>query len=98
MFKTLESVKRHLKDGGLFLFDCFNPNIQYIVEKEKGQTVIAEYKTDDGRNVLIKQTMRYESAGFNIIHKFGDFTGEVFDNDSEKQIYVLALKNMNTGI
>ena len=137
LFKTLESVKRHLKDGGLFLFDCFNPNIQYIVEKEKGQTVIAEYKTDDGRNVLIKQTMRYESAtqinriewhysingefhsiqnldmrlffpqeldsylkqaGFNIIHKFGDFTGEVFDNDSEKQIYVLALKNMNTGI
>ena len=39
-----------------------------------------------------------KQAGFNIIHKFGDFTGEVFDNDSEKQIYVLALKNMNTGI
>ena len=62
LFKALESVKRHLKDGGLFLFDCFNPNIQYIVENEKGQTVIAEYKTDDGRNILIKQTMRYESA------------------------------------
>lgn len=62
LFGALEGVKKHLKDGGLFLFDCFNPNIQYIVENEKGQTVIAEYKTDDGRNVLIKQTMRYESA------------------------------------
>ena len=62
LFKALDNVKKHLKDGGLFLFDCFNPNIQYIVENEKRQAVIAEYKTDDGRNVLIKQTMRYESA------------------------------------
>lgn len=62
LFRALEGVKKHLKDGGLFLFDCFNPDIQYIVENEKGQTVIAEYKTDDGRKVLIKQTMRYESA------------------------------------
>lgn len=62
LFKALKSVENHLKKGGLFLLDCFNPNIQYIVENEKGQTVIAEYKTDDNRNVLIKQTMRYESA------------------------------------
>lgn len=62
LFKTLECVKKHLKDGGLFLLDCFNPNIQYIVENEKGQVVVAEYTTDDGREVLIKQTMRYENA------------------------------------
>lgn len=62
LFRTLECVKKHLKNGALFLFDCFNPNIQYIVENEKRQTIIAEYKTDDDRNVLIKQTMRYESA------------------------------------
>lgn len=62
LFRTLECVKKHLKDGAQFLFDCFNPNIQYIVENEKEQTVIAEYKTDDDRYVLIKQTMRYESA------------------------------------
>lgn len=40
----------------------FNPNIQYIVENEKGQAAIAEYNTVNGRNVLIKQTIRYESA------------------------------------
>ena len=41
---------------------CFNPNIQYIVESEKEQKVIAEYTTNDGREVLIKQIMHYENA------------------------------------
>ena len=40
---------------------CFNPNIQYIVEGGKEQKEIAAYTTDDGREVLIKQTMRYEN-------------------------------------
>ena len=30
--------------------------------------------------------------GFNIIHKFGDFTERKFDDNSEKQIYILELK------
>ncbi len=61
-FRALGCVKKHLKEGGLFLLDCFNPNIQYIVEAEKEQAVIAEYTTGDGREVLIKQKMRYENA------------------------------------
>lgn len=131
LFEVLKIVRNHLKEKGLFLLDCFNPNIRYIVEKEKEQQVIAEYTTNDGRKILIEQSMHYENAaqinrikwhyfidnefhsiqnmdmrlffpqelnsyfkqaGFNIIHKFGDFTGEAFNNDSEKQIYVLALK------
>ena len=55
LFKVFNVVKNHLKDGGLFLLDCFNPNIQYIVEGEKEQKEIAAYTTDDGREVLIKQ-------------------------------------------
>lgn len=129
LFAALKVVKNHLKEKGLFLLDCFNPNIQYIVKKEREQQVIAEYTTNDGRKVLIKQSMHYESAtqinrikwhyfingkfhsnqnmdmrlffpqeldsylkqaGFNVIHKFGDFTEEAFNNDSEKQIYVLS--------
>ncbi len=60
LFKTLKVIKKHLKKGGLFLFDCFSPNIEYIVEAEKEQKEIAQYTTSDGRDVLIKQTMRYE--------------------------------------
>lgn len=127
LFKAFNGVKNHLKEGGLFLLDCFNPNIQYIVEGENEQKKIAEYTTEDGRAVLIKQTMRYESAtqinriewhyfingefhsiqnldmrlffpqeldsylegaGFEIIHKFGNFEEERFENKSEKQIFV----------
>lgn len=62
LFNTLEGVKQHLAKGGLFLLDCFNPDIRYMVESEKEQKVIAGYTGGDGREVLIKQTMRYENA------------------------------------
>lgn len=127
LFKAFNVVKNHLKEGGTFLLDCFNPSIQYIVKGEKEQKEIAEYTTKDGREVLIKQVMRYESKtqinriewhyfingvfdsiqnldlrlffpqeldsylewnGFNIIHKFGCFEEEVFNDNSEKQIFV----------
>ncbi|MEO0556516.1 MAG: class I SAM-dependent methyltransferase [Bacteroidota bacterium] len=127
LFKALNVVKNHLKDGGSFLLDCFNPNIQFIVEGEKEQKEIAAYTTSDGREVLIKQIMRYESKaqinriewhyfingefnsiqnldmrmfypqeldsylewnGFDIIHKFGSFEEEAFNNNSVKQIFV----------
>ena len=127
LFKAFNAVKNHLKEGGLFLLDCFNPNIQFIVEGEKEQKEIAEYTTNDGREVLIKQIMRYENKtqinriewhyfingefnsiqnldmrlffpqeldsylqwnGFKIIHKFGGFEEEAFNDNSEKQIFV----------
>ena len=127
LFEVFNVVKTHLKKEGLFLLDCFNPNIQFIVESEKEQKSIAKYTTKDGREVLIKQAMRYESKtqinriewhyfingkfdsiqnldmrlffpqeldsyllwnGFNIIHKFGGFDEEAFNDNSEKQIFV----------
>jgi len=127
LFKTLKSVKKHLKEDGLLLLDCFNPNLQYIVEGEKEQKTIAEYSTKDGREVLIKQGMRYENNtqinriewhyyingkfdsiqnldmrlyfpqeldaylqfnGFTILHKFGSFEEESFNDCSEKQVVV----------
>lgn len=127
LFKALSVVKNHLKEGGLFLLDCFNPDIRYIVEGEKGPKEIAKYTTEDGREVLIKQTMRYENktqinriewhyfinrefnsiqnldmrmffpqeldaylewSGFTIIHKYGGFEEETFDDHSEKQVFV----------
>lgn len=127
LFQAFNVVKKHLKESGLFLLDCFNPNIQFIVEGEKEQKEIAQYKTKDGREVLIKQKMRYENKtqinriewhyyingefdsiqnldmrlffpqeldsylernGFKIIHKFGSFEEEEFNDSSEKQIFV----------
>ncbi|MEO1258691.1 MAG: class I SAM-dependent methyltransferase [Bacteroidota bacterium] len=127
LIKAFNVVKKHLKEDGSFLLDCFNPNIEYIVEGEKEQKKIAEYTTADGRKVLIKQLMRYENKtqinriewhyyingkfdsiqnldmrmffpqeldaylkwnGFNIIHKFGSFAEEKFNDHSQKQIFV----------
>lgn len=127
LFKAFRVVKKHLKEGGLFLLDCFNPNIQFIIEGQKEQKEIAQYKTNDGREILIKQSMRYENQlqinriewhyyingtfnsiqnldmrlffpqeldsylewnGFNILHKFGGFENEAFNDNSEKQIFV----------
>jgi SAM-dependent methyltransferase len=127
LFDTLNVVEKHLKDDGLFIFDCFNPNIQYITEAEKGKHKIAEYMTTDERKVMIEQTMKYESktqvnriewhyfindmfhsvqnldmrmyfpqeldtylkySGFTILHKFGNFDEDAFDDNAEKQIFV----------
>lgn len=137
LFKALKVVGNHLKEKGLFLLDCFNPNIRYIVEKEQEKQAIVEYTTNDGRKVLIEQSMHYEDAtqinrikwhyfvngefhsiqnmdmrlffpqeldlyltqaGFNIVHKFGDFTEGAFHNGSEKQIYVLKLENAGENL
>ena len=130
LFDTLKVVNKHLKADGLFILDCYNPNIQYITEAEKVKTKIADYTTADGRKVLIEQTMRYESAtqinriewhytineafhsvqhldmrmyfpqeldtylkwsGFSILHKFGNFDQEQFNNHSEKQLIICKL-------
>jgi 2-polyprenyl-3-methyl-5-hydroxy-6-metoxy-1,4-benzoquinol methylase len=127
LFKVFTMVKKHLEEGGLFMFDCYNPNIEYIVSCGKELTNIAAYQTIDGREVLIKQLMRYESAtqinriawhyyinnefhsvqnmdmrlyfpqelnfyleknGFKVMHKFGSFESDLFENNSEKQIFV----------
>jgi 2-polyprenyl-3-methyl-5-hydroxy-6-metoxy-1,4-benzoquinol methylase len=62
LFQAFKAVKKHLNDGGLFLLDCFNPNIQFIDEGEKELKEIANYTTNDGREIMIKQKMRYENS------------------------------------
>jgi 2-polyprenyl-3-methyl-5-hydroxy-6-metoxy-1,4-benzoquinol methylase len=61
LFDTFDVVKKHLKKNGMFLFDCYNPSIHYIVEAEKAVNEIAKYTTKDGRKIVIKQTIRYEN-------------------------------------
>jgi 2-polyprenyl-3-methyl-5-hydroxy-6-metoxy-1,4-benzoquinol methylase len=83
LHQAFTAVKKHLKKDGLFLFDCFNPNIQYIVANENVLQQIAEYTTKDGRKVLIKQKMRYEdSTQINRIewHYFIDGTFDSIQN------------------
>jgi len=61
LFQTLQTVKKHLKKDGVFIFDCFNPNIQFIAQSGKELKEIAHYTTDDDREILIKEIMQYQS-------------------------------------
>ena len=101
LFKVLHVVKNHLKDGGLFLLDCFNPNIRYIVEDEKEQQerhyfINGEFNSIqnlDMRMFFPQELDSYlEWNGFSIIHKYGGFEEEVFNDDSEKQVFVCQCK------
>lgn len=131
-FSVLTSVKKYLKNDGYFLFDCFNPDIRYIVNSENAEQIIAEYTTEDSREVVVKQTMVYENTtqinrikwhyfingkfdsvqnldmrmffpqeldaylhihGFKILHKFGGFKEEIFEDKSGKQIFVCQKDN-----
>jgi len=129
-FDALSSVKKHLKEDGYFLFDCFNPDIRFIVNSEKEERFVAEFSTKDGRKVVIKETMIYENTsqinrikwhhyingkfdstqdvdlrmffpiemdeylsinGFKVIHKFGGFKEEIFEDRSMRQIFVCKM-------
>lgn len=59
---ALRCIKNHLKDEGYFLLDCFNPDLQLIVESSGEPKIISNYATTDGRKVVIKETMHYEKA------------------------------------
>lgn len=61
-FNVLIGVKKHLKEDGYFILDCFNPDIRYIVHSEEQKSIIAEYLTKDGREIVVKQTMMYENT------------------------------------
>lgn len=126
-FDVLLNVRKYLKEDGYFIFDCFNPDICFIVNAEKEENTVAEYSTKDGRSVVIKETMAYENTtqinrikwnyflngkydstqnvdvrlffpkeldayldfhGFEVIHKFGGFEEEIFEDRSGKQIFV----------
>lgn len=61
IFKMFKTVKKHLKEDGFFIIDCFNPNIELIAQGKIEPYEIAKYTTKDGRNILIKERMHYEN-------------------------------------
>jgi SAM-dependent methyltransferase len=61
LFLTLKSAQDHLDPDGLFIFDCYNPNIQAICDNTHNRIFYANFTTRDGRQVVIDQSMIYES-------------------------------------
>ncbi|MEL6483561.1 MAG: class I SAM-dependent methyltransferase [Bacteroidota bacterium] len=61
LFQAFAKAKAHLKEGGTFIFDCFNPNIQFMVEGQKDLNLVTQFTSEDGRDVTVKERMHYES-------------------------------------
>lgn len=64
--KDLESVftqvKKHLKSGGYFLFDVFNPSIDFMVEGRGDYRKNYQFKNDEGVEVIISERCEYDAA------------------------------------
>ena len=50
----LESIRRHLADGGRLILDLFNPNLDALASRQHGEEVgeEPEFVTPDGRRVI----------------------------------------------
>lgn len=60
--KVFSSVRKYLKDDGVFVFDIFNPSIHFLVEGEKSFREIKRFSLEDGQNIIIKEKIKYDSA------------------------------------
>ncbi|MET1259009.1 class I SAM-dependent methyltransferase [Flagellimonas sp. DF-77] len=60
LFEALATVAKHLKPGGRFIFDCFNPDLGLLVNGQNQPYEISKYTTDDGRAVRIEEHMMYD--------------------------------------
>ncbi|HEY0427588.1 MAG TPA: class I SAM-dependent methyltransferase [Pyrinomonadaceae bacterium] len=55
------SVKRHLKPGGKFIVEIFNPSIRLLNRNPDERFFVGEYKTENGW-VVITENVRYDAA------------------------------------
>lgn len=63
ILKVLKNVRRHLKRGGFFAFDIFNPDIHFLV-RNKGRVQRSKYRfrLENGQAVAIDERCLYDSA------------------------------------
>lgn len=59
---TLACVRAHLAPDGLFLFDVFNPSIYLMVERERESTEAFNFRTADGKRIIVRETCRYHAS------------------------------------
>ncbi|HAR43441.1 MAG TPA: class I SAM-dependent methyltransferase [Bdellovibrionales bacterium] len=61
--KVFATVKFHLAPGGKFIFDVFNPSIDYMVKMKKRQNGKYRLTLADRRKVSIDEICSYDSEG-----------------------------------
>ncbi|PLX15390.1 MAG: class I SAM-dependent methyltransferase [Candidatus Muiribacterium halophilum] len=61
IYRFFNSIKKHLKDDGLFLIDVFNPAMEYLTRDSRKRFPVCEY-TDpySGDHVKVEETNFYD--------------------------------------
>ncbi|MEI7527368.1 MAG: class I SAM-dependent methyltransferase [Elusimicrobiota bacterium] len=60
--KVFAAVRAHLAPGGRFIFEIFNPSIEYMARLAKLQKGKYRFRTRAGRRVVIDEVCRYDAA------------------------------------
>jgi SAM-dependent methyltransferase len=57
------SVRKHLAEDGRFIFDVFNPRMEFLARTPEERRPEREYEDPDGNGtIVLEHTMRYEDA------------------------------------
>lgn len=95
---VFERVTAHLKPGGLFIFDIFNPDFDYMRVRKDQPVDLFRFDLDDGRPVTIRETCDYDAAAqVNRVTWYFDVAGETFTAGLDVRCFfpqeILALVN-----
>jgi len=76
---VFERIQSHLKPGGRFIFDIFNPDFEYMRVRRDEPVDLFRFDLDDGRPVTIRETCHYDvAAQVNRVTWYFDVAGETF--------------------
>ena len=57
------NIRRHLAPGGRLIFDIFNPDVRYFVDRRHGFHEVSRYRDAGGQEVVVSENCRYDAAG-----------------------------------
>lgn len=58
----LQTVRRHLAPGGVFVIDVFNPSLEILTRDPQRWHDLGEYPNEDGRVIRLSERNRYDKA------------------------------------
>lgn len=84
-----KNVKKHLKPGGRFIIEVFNPDFKLLLRDKSKLHAHSKYKNPyNNTDVVVKETNDYNSAEqINYIKKHFNIVGGKIENDLNMRIY-----------
>ncbi len=87
--KCLTCVKEHLKPNSVFIFDAFNPDLNFLIRDPSKTYPNAEYQDPDGRGlVIVSERSKYDKATqINDVKLLYSIAGKKINNELKLRIF-----------